>query len=533
MIKNSFFSKSALRCLLLIVNIIGITSYSQEGTSTDYKKQLDTLLEKGREYMDEGQLESAFENFILVKRYSQALGFEELKFISNIELANFYLLKGEPEESQEIFTEIQLKESYQPSTICRYYHRMAFYYNQIGDDKVAKEYSFKSLDIAKKYKITQAMGVSYNELGDLLEQGQQFDSSIFYFNRARQVFDSNSYDYANATYNMSRIHYQQEQYDSVIINLEELMQQIIDEEWYFIKSPSYNYLANSYTFLGDTIKGLLNRELSLRAELEIRNQNHNENLEHLKIAFETEKKNQEIEKHKSDLAKEKAEKQELFALISFLGIFLVLLIVFFLVIRRKNSRLNKLVEENEFLVGEANHRIKNNLQIIVSLVAREIYKRDNQEIDSLRNIGSKIESIATLHQQLYINEEKNEINLSHYLRTLVENLKSIYEAKNIKLEFEIGDLLLYSVSKSIYIGLLFNELIINSIKHAFAENQTDACISVKFYKTKSDKIGFEYADNGLGLKQGVKPKLIDMMCRQLNSKYEMDGSNGYKFKVVV
>jgi two-component sensor histidine kinase len=113
---------------------------------------------------------------------------------------------------------------------------------------------------------------------------------------------------------------------------------------------------------------------------------------------------------------------------------------------------------------------------------------------------------------------------------LTENLSPLCELKQIELNLKVEDLVLYNVSKAIYIGLLYNELIINSIKHAFNDENKAAKITAEVVM-KNDKIIVIYKDNGKGLKANVKPKLIDMMCRQLKGTYKIDYQDGFEFKV--
>ncbi|MBW6484359.1 MAG: sensor histidine kinase [Vicingaceae bacterium] len=253
----------------------------------------------------------------------------------------------------------------------------------------------------------------------------------------------------------------------------------------------------------------------------------------METKFKTEQKNAEIINQKNIIIQEKQRQKTFFIAIISLIILLSISLIFYITVKAKNKRLSKLLKENEFFVGEANHRIKNNLQLIVSLVAREKNKKENENHEALTNIVTKIESIATLHQQLYINEEKNKINLKDYLNELCDNLLPLLEAKNIVLKRDFDEVL-FSIEKSVYIGLILNELIINSLKHGFSENANSTKeINIQYKNSNNKKIEFTYSDNGKGLTDKEKPKLIHLLCKQIKAEYTIENKNGFYFKTAI
>ncbi|MEO9532295.1 MAG: sensor histidine kinase [Crocinitomicaceae bacterium] len=515
-----------LSCLLFS---FGFKTFSQEEVKSNEQRVLE-LIEYGRKQLELGNKVVAFDALVNAQNYSLILNNEVLFFKATLELANFYIMKNRMIDAREMFSLIHPSNKHSNQDNCRYFHRKAFFYNQLGTLDSAKFCSFKALEIAKENELKMDFGTIYNELGNIYEKYRFYDTSVYYYNLAVTQFDTNSFDYANAAYNKGRTYFQMLAWDSSVYYLERLKKRIADTEWSSVKAPTYNYLAENYFLLGDSSLAFKYKWYYLREELRIMQQVHGSNLEKLEAQYGADRKKVEIQEQKILLEKEKSEKKTLSNLTLFLVGVMLIFFIFLFVIRKKNKRLNKLLAENEFLIGETNHRIKNNLQIIVSLVSREMYKHENEEVDSLKNIASKIESIATLHQQMYINEEKSEIDLTNYLRTLGENLSPLCEVKNIKLDVDIEEGVVFGVSKSIYIGLLFNELIVNSLKHAFEDSSENATVRVMIKKMK----GFaeiNFSDNGKGLPQGKKPKLIDMMCRQLKCTYEIKNENGFQFKM--
>ena len=216
-----------------------------------------------------------------------------------------------------------------------------------------------------------------------------------------------------------------------------------------------------------------------------------------------------------------------------LGLLLVVLLIALLIAyflrktRSTNKTLQFLSQQNEFLLSEANHRINNNLQLIIILIEAQLSKINSSEGQEVTKILKKINSIATLHRHLYQSNDKRHVNSYKYLKDIQISFSELFVENNIKADFEIETLEL-SADVSMYLGLLLTELCINSIKYAFVEQDKKI---IRFELKKVENVFyFYYSDNGVGLSpQSVKPKLIDQMCRQLRVEYSITNENGFVF----
>lgn len=192
-----------------------------------------------------------------------------------------------------------------------------------------------------------------------------------------------------------------------------------------------------------------------------------------------------------------------------------------------NKELQFLSQQNEFLLSEANHRINNNLQLIIILISVQLSKSPEKEGEEMKKILKKIGSIATLHRHLYQSKDKRHVNSYKYLRDIQVSFSDLFLENQIDARFDI-DAIELSADVSMYLGLLLTELCINSIKYAF-ENHEVKKITFTLEKEK-DSFLFYYSDNGLGLSaDSVKPKLIDQMCRQLRIQYTIENKQGFAF----
>jgi two-component sensor histidine kinase len=213
-----------------------------------------------------------------------------------------------------------------------------------------------------------------------------------------------------------------------------------------------------------------------------------------------------------------------FAMLAYTAI--VIMIFFFQKLIKTNREFKKLAKENEFLLIETNHRINNNLQLIMILISDELKKIPEKERSEFR-ILSKVESIATLHKHLYKKSDKQKIELSEYLKEIKLNFQKIFEENDISVEFEVHKKML-STDEAIYLGLLLTELLINSIKHAFVKQKNK---SIQFQCYSDDNfIDFSYTDNGNESKnKEIKPKLVQNLCLQMMVDFTIDSTNGFSF----
>jgi len=203
--------------------------------------------------------------------------------------------------------------------------------------------------------------------------------------------------------------------------------------------------------------------------------------------------------------------------------------------KKNESLLESSLAEKEILLKEIHHRVKNNLQIISSLIVlQEQYVKDERILHIFKDFQSRIKVMALIHQALYNSENLNKICLSKYIKNLVNNLFKAYSAnsKQIKLQLNIENID-FSLDKAIACGLIINELVSNSLKHAFSKND-DGKIIITLKKTINNRILLDVYDNGIGFPKDVDYKnsdtlglkLISTMTKQMDGKISIEKNNG-------
>jgi len=209
-------------------------------------------------------------------------------------------------------------------------------------------------------------------------------------------------------------------------------------------------------------------------------------------------------------------------------------------IRSKNNDLKKSLVKIETLIQEIHHRIKNNMQMISGVLTLQQDESDNEEVHSaLEESISRIHSMALVHEKLYNSASLKEIKTKEYTEQLVEFVEKTIGVKNLKVKkrINIDENLIFDADTTSNLGLIMNELITNSYKHAF-KNDKENSLELSILK-EDDHYTLVYSDSGLGFPEdynfeeskSLGVHLILILADQLNG--EMSYSNNAKsvFKV--
>jgi two-component sensor histidine kinase len=208
-----------------------------------------------------------------------------------------------------------------------------------------------------------------------------------------------------------------------------------------------------------------------------------------------------------------------------------------LTIENRNAELEKLLERNDLLLNELQHRVKNNLQFIISMISLQVESSQVPKIkEALEAVLGRVGAIAAVHEKLFITDENTALlNQSTYIHNILSNLRMLLEAESIDIEFNAEDVWL-DTQQSIALGLIVTELVTNSMKHAFADYSQITSRKIKVDLTlngKKKEVYLRYEDNGKGLTEkvgeGLGSDLIKMFARQLKGDIEINAEKGFGF----
>lgn len=212
--------------------------------------------------------------------------------------------------------------------------------------------------------------------------------------------------------------------------------------------------------------------------------------------------------------------------------------------KHAEEKINASLKEKEVLLREIHHRVKNNMQIISSLLSLQSGDIEEKKyLDMFNESRNRIKSMALVHEQLYQSTDLAKIDLNNYIRALVNSLLSFYEllTRNISLKVDIDNIAL-GIDTAIPCGLVINELVTNSLQHAFPDGRDgEINIIVKNHETAGKKnIDLTVSDNGTGMPadleiQGTKSlglKLVVTLIEdQLKGSFKLNRENGTEFRI--
>jgi len=257
--------------------------------------------------------------------------------------------------------------------------------------------------------------------------------------------------------------------------------------------------------------------------------------EDFKAQYETEKKENQIALQAVELSK-----ANIWFWVLFGGLGLAILVG--AILFRLTRQLRKRNKEKEFLIKEIHHRVKNNLQILSSLLYLQSRKiTDGAALDAVRSGQSRVDAIGLMHQKLYMGDNIAQIEMQDYLEQFGQNLMDALGAdeNQIQIRYEMQPIYL-DVDQAIPLGLIINELVTNAIKYGFPDQQQGE-ISIALYWDAQKRLCLEVSDNGVGISAEQEQKnstkfgtqLIEILSKKLHGKSTpMPLAQGYGTRIV-
>jgi len=202
-------------------------------------------------------------------------------------------------------------------------------------------------------------------------------------------------------------------------------------------------------------------------------------------------------------------------------------------VRNKES-LKELVHQKEMFMRELQHRVKNNMNVLASIISLEMRQVQDPEMrDIFQNIRSRIHSVAAIYKRLNLTSDMESIELSQYIKTLAENILETFTAGSNRLHLETRlDPVRLVTKRAASLGLILNELLTNSLKYAYPHNEKGT-ITIEIHQ-EGNQLYFTVKDDGVGLpddfsigsQKSMGFMLIDILVKELKGKMSIDGKQG-------
>lgn len=375
---------------------------------------------------------------------------------------------------------------------------------------------------------------AYSYRGEVYVKAKDYNNALKDYISAWELCKANIGEERCATYHteIGQVYLLQNNYVNALEHLSIGVKAYEDKGQDNIIQP-YLDLATCYENLGDYKNAMFYKD---KASLNTKKMLEDKvaNLQTEAVAkYETGKKDEAIA-NQAALLEQKSKAQNLIlAIAALLGLLLLSLLFFF----NKNKKATKIIRaknaENELLLKEIHHRVKNNLELVKSLISLQSAQlEDSATKDAMIASQNRVQSMGIIHQKLYQGENLGSIEMKDYFLNLGEGILDTFnKEEKVKIECAMEHLEL-DVDTAVPIGLIVNELLTNALKYAFPED-AKGNILISLLKTNSETLTLKVSDNGIGKTIGLAPKgtgfgsqLVQLLTQQLNGIMEEDIKNG-------
>jgi len=416
----------------------------------------------------------------------------------------------------------------------------------------------KAIQLLQQYgDSTRVLSKLYNNLSQVyIERLKDYPKAIEVINKAialnRQVNYTNgiTFNYAN----MSNVYLamgnlpKAKEYALMMLALTKEIKQ----PHRILNAYEHNIIINKELKLYDS--ALYYTELYLAISDSLTNLAKTQQVSEMQVKYETVKK--ELQITQLNKTTELKTRQTIWA-VSIAGLLAILVFLFYNRFRLKKKASDALAIKNaeiekqkaviqtslgekETLLREIHHRVKNNLQIISSLLnIQSAHIKDENVLSSIQEGQSRVQAMSLIHQNLYQSEHLSNVDIENYLRQLVDYLSSMYAGQNKSIDVSVKAANInFDIDTAIPLGLIVNELVSNAYKYAF-EKMDKGTIEVNIKALNAVDYELQVSDNGKGMPEGMNAeksnslglKLVQILSRQLRGKFSVQSVKGSLFLV--
>ena len=414
-------------------------------------------------------------------------------------------------------------------------------YFKTNDNKSGMGALFKALSISKEIKDTSFMALSYSYLAISYANNNQLEKSNVYLKESLKYRNKvkDKYLYGQLLYDLGATYAKMNAFDEAEKSYVESIE--------VNKSVRPELLLKSYKELSDLYRNNSQYKTALEysdkfiaLKDSIYNLEKEKAISTIQAKFETEKKERQINQLKASVQQQKL-KRRFWIWVSALILFITLFFIFTLFsykrrsaeLERRNKIIKKTLAERDLLFKEIHHRVKNNLQLVSSILSLQIrYLKNRGAIDAIKASQNRINSISLIHQKLYKNNSITEISVKDYIDDLALSIIDSFGAGLVQVNYssEIEDLLL-EVDTVVPMGLILNELITNSIKHNVHKQELSLNINLE---KKDDTLFLSIKDNGKGVSDeflshrtdSYGMRMIESLSKKLKATVKFINRNG-------
>lgn len=509
-------------------------------------------------YDDMGWYDKALEYYLaaaeIAKENNEMIGL--ISFLANV--ADIYSTQNEAQKALDISLEAMgyALTANAKKQLPGVYAQIGILNSKLGNNEDALKYQLLSKAISEEIGDQRSLSFAYDNLAKIAEENRDFQQAESYYLECLSIREKINFKggLARIHNSLGNFYANRKQFPKALTHFD--YAKGISEEMNFVEQMNRNYrdLSQCYASLGKYEQAFQYQELHLSLKDTLWNTDRNKQIVRMETQFETKQKEAAIaqleeEARLSDEARAK-DRQIKYLLIAGAGLLAALVFLFFnrsRILRSKNQKIketsNQLassLEEKETLLKEIHHRVKNNLQIISSLLNLQTRQvTDDQTLATIREGQSRVQAMSLIHQKLYQSKRLSKVDIANYLEELTDNLSSMFEDKGKNIEVHVhAPGIEFDIDTAIPLGLIVNELVSNAYKYAF-DGQAQGNINIAIKSLDQIEYELKVDDNGHGLPLDFEPgkskslglRLVNILSEQLRGSVEASSTGGAQFTV--
>lgn len=502
-----FFSAKRMELVAYANELINDKSYLDKGVP--YVFLSETYLDMG--YLSE-YIQLVPEKYKLLRNNKTYVGCE------SCDLGAAYYRMKQYKEAQNYYRQatIEMKDE-SPLKQSSMYNNLGLCFERDGQSDSAKIYFNKALDVLRGERIDHNiegydrhfMNVIESNLAQLNMSSGDYDKIIPVIKREiKSGKETNElHIYLGGFNRLGELYYLKKDYKTAIAYLDSARSDLYEHG--FIDKYKFNldYTGKTLLAMGRVNEANEFFDLKVRIADSLDKIRMNNRMEASAVLYKTREKEKEIQRQQNELLRNQdklsAQRQRQWFFIAFIGVLILAMFALYLLfrkIRKQKIEVDKSLTQRELLLKEIHHRVKNNLQIVASMMKSQGNRSKDEQFRSLMDEGqNRIKSMAMIHERLYRTEDFRNIDLSEYANDLSNSiaLSMKNSTESIDVDVNIPEVH-FHIDIAVPLGLILNELVTNCYKYAFV-NDEPGRVGINFRTLDNDEYELSVEDNGRGL----------------------------------
>lgn len=536
----------------------------------DYEGQAYCVMDIGIAYTYLNAYEKALEYYLRSLPLAEASG--KPIAVANVKnsIGQVYYFQEKYEECNEFMEQSMLVAEKENHLIlvsdCKFYMAMsAFKTNRLQDAHSLLAASFHIDSLQSNYRGLIHKSILFGDI--YLKQNNIAKAKTAYNNAVEycKMIQEQDQNLSLVLLHLSSLYLQENDYDKAITNLQKAASIAHGAQMKDYEYQSYEKLAEAYEKKGDHKTALKYHRQFAQLKDSAIDVERVRNFNQLQALYEDQQKQTEIERLNNESAIQKSEiaiqqanaskksQQIILLIVSLLAAVIIAGVLWkmfknkertFTLLSQQKELIEKQNNQKEILLKEIHHRVKNNLQVISSLLSLQSNNiEDENALSAVKEGQNRVKSIALIHQKLYQNDDISQVDFDEYAEELISYLRSAHELQHTTVDVQVEtNSIQLDIDTAVPLGLILNELVSNSFKHAFkAGDEGIINVSLGYANNQHNRLLLVVQDNGKGLPKNLKIeetsslglKLVRMLCLQLDGTLSYSNGTGSRFDIEI